>query len=154
MDPRTAATPVQGPDAVAFVRFCYERRRVGWPELYDEMCAVAGRALFHGYDADDLARIGIGLSLFDMPGLAALVRGIVAEEQARRRSPATPAAAAASAPVLVAEHGPGPSEVRVGAPAEVRVEPPVEVRTEAPVELRPEPRIEPRERFRLIAATA
>ena len=28
-------------DAVEFIRFCYARRRVGWPELYDEMCAVA-----------------------------------------------------------------------------------------------------------------
>ena len=25
------------------------RRRVGWPELYDEMCAVASRGLFRGY---------------------------------------------------------------------------------------------------------
>ena len=36
------------PEAEAFVRFCYQRRRVGWPELYDEMCAVATRGLFRG----------------------------------------------------------------------------------------------------------
>src|SRR6185312_60655 len=55
MDPRTAATRVPDPDAVEFIRFCYRRRRVGWPELYDEMCAVAGRGAFRGYSADDLA---------------------------------------------------------------------------------------------------
>jgi hypothetical protein len=85
MDSRTAATGITDPDAVEFVRFCYRRRRVSWPELYDEMCAVAGRGLFRGYDADDLAGLGIGFSLFDMPALAVLSSRIVAEEQALRR---------------------------------------------------------------------
>ena len=85
MDPRTAAARVPDPDAVEFVRFCYRRRRVGWPELYDEMCAVAARGLFRGLGADDLAGLGIGFSLFDMPALAAMAAGIVAEEQALRR---------------------------------------------------------------------
>lgn len=85
MDPRTAATPAQHPEAAEFVRFCYRRRRVGWPELYDEMCAVAARGLFRGYGADDLAGLGIGFSLFDMPALAVLVRRIVDEELALRR---------------------------------------------------------------------
>ena len=85
MDPRSAATGAPDPDAVEFVRFCYRRRRVGWPELYDEMCAVAGRHLFRGYDADDLAGIGIGFSLFDMPALSILAGRIIAEEQALRR---------------------------------------------------------------------
>jgi len=64
MDPHNAVSATPSPDAIDFVRFCYRRRRVGWPELYDEMCAVAGRGLFRGYDADDLAGIGIGFSLF------------------------------------------------------------------------------------------
>lgn len=85
MDQPTAATRVPDPDAVEFVRFCYRRRRVGWPELYDEMCAVAGRGLFRGYGSDDLAAHGIGFSLFDMPALATLASRIVAEEQALRR---------------------------------------------------------------------
>jgi hypothetical protein len=85
MDPSSAATGASVPDAIEFVRFCYRRRRVGWPELYDEMCAVAGRGLFRGYDADDLAGIGIGFSLFDMPALAVLAARIVSEEQALRR---------------------------------------------------------------------
>ncbi len=108
MDSRSAATGAPDPDAVEFVRFCYRRRRVGWPELYDEMCAVAGRSLFRGFDADDLARIGIGFSLFDMPGLSILAGRIIAEEQALRRPVAvmiTPevAPAALTPPAPVAE---------------------------------------------------
>jgi hypothetical protein len=85
MDLRPAATRVPDPDAVEFIRFCYRRRRVGWPELYDEMCAVAARGLFRGLVTDDLAAHGIGFSLFDMPALAALSTRIVVEEQATRR---------------------------------------------------------------------
>jgi hypothetical protein len=85
MDPRTAAPTSPDPDAVEFVRFCYRRRRVGWPELYDEMCAVAHRGLFRGYGCDDLAAHGIGLALFDMPRLAALAARVIEEERAARR---------------------------------------------------------------------
>jgi hypothetical protein len=85
MDSRTAASQQPDPEAVEFVRFCYQRRRVGWPELYDEMCAVAARGLYRGYGSDDLAGFGIGFSLFEMPSLAALAARVVAEEQARRR---------------------------------------------------------------------
>ena len=82
---RTATTGAPHPDAVEFVRFCYHRRRVGWPELYDEMCAVAGRGLYRGLSADDLGGIGVGFSLFDMPALASLAARVVAEEAALRR---------------------------------------------------------------------
>ena len=85
MDSHSAATLAADPAAVEFVRFCYHRRSVGWPELYDEMCAVAGRGLFRGYDADDLAGIGIGFSLFGMPALSVLAGRVIAEEQALRR---------------------------------------------------------------------
>jgi hypothetical protein len=92
MDQRFAAdsadlpAPEKGePAAIDFVRFCYHRRKVGWPELYDEMCAVAGRGLFHGYSVDDLSGIGVGLTLFELPALAAIVQRVVAEDQERRR---------------------------------------------------------------------
>jgi len=85
MEPRYAATRVPDPDAADFIRFCYRRRRVGWPELYDEMCAVAARGLFRGLGVEDLAAHGIGFGLFDMPALATMASGIVAEEQALRR---------------------------------------------------------------------
>ena len=77
-------------DAAEFVRFCYRRRRVGWPELYDEMCAVAGRGLYRGWGSDELNAEGIGFSLFEMPALAALVHRIIAEEQEKRSLPAPP----------------------------------------------------------------
>jgi hypothetical protein len=79
------AAPAASPDAIEFVRFCYRRKRVGWPELYDEMCAVASRGLFRGYAADDLAGIGIGFCLGDMPGLAAIVHHVLREEAAARK---------------------------------------------------------------------
>jgi hypothetical protein len=85
MDPHRAALGTPDPDAVEFVRFCYHRRRVGWPELYDEMCAVAARGLYRGLDADDLSAFGIGFSLFDMPALAVIARQVSTEELARRR---------------------------------------------------------------------
>lgn len=92
MDPRNATQrahpdgPEGGdPEAIDFVRFCYRRRRVGWPELYDEMCAVAGRGLYRGYGADDLHGLGIGFTLFEMSALASLVQRVVAEDQERRR---------------------------------------------------------------------
>jgi hypothetical protein len=80
------STCASTPEAEAFVRFCYQRRRVGWPELYDEMCAVATRGLFRGMCHDALAEIGVGFSLFETPRMAALVARIVSEEQAARRA--------------------------------------------------------------------
>jgi len=85
MEAHGASLHTPHPDAVEFVRFCYRRRRVGWPELYDEMCAVAARGKFRGMSTDELSGLGIGFSLFDMPGLAGLAAKVVAEEQAMRR---------------------------------------------------------------------
>lgn len=80
-----ATAPAVEPEAMDFVRFCHRRRRVGWPELYDEMCAVAGRGLYRGYGAEELSSIGIGFGLFQMPALAGLVAQVVAEDVERRR---------------------------------------------------------------------
>lgn len=84
MDSSTSDPIITSADAVEFVRFCYRRRRVGWPELYDEMCAVASRGLFRGWGKDELAAQGIGFSLFELNGLAALVSRVQTEEQQRR----------------------------------------------------------------------
>ncbi|MEA2610931.1 MAG: hypothetical protein QOG32_657 [Chloroflexota bacterium] len=124
MDPRTAASGITEPDAVEFVRFCFRRRRVGWPELYDEMCAVAARGLFRGYDADDLAGLGIGFSLFDMPALAVLSTRIVAEEQALRRPVAVMIRAdpPGTSEPLLAEPDPAPMRPRPLPSPEIRDE--------------------------------
>jgi len=86
MLPAGDAVSPSTPEAEAFVRFCYQRRRVGWPELYDEMCAVATRGLYQGMGHDALADIGVGFSLFETPRLAQLVTRVAAEEQAARRA--------------------------------------------------------------------
>jgi hypothetical protein len=83
MDSRTREQCASA-DAADFVRFCYRRRRVGWPELYDEMCAVASRGLFRGWGTEELSDHGVRFTLFEMPSLAALVTRIVAEEHELR----------------------------------------------------------------------
>ena len=86
MLPASAAASTWTPEAESFVRFCYQRRRVGWPELYDEMCAVATRGLYQGMGHEALAEIGVGFSLFQTPRLAQIVERVVAEEHARRKA--------------------------------------------------------------------
>jgi hypothetical protein len=82
---RPAPARALSPEAAEFVRFCYARRSVGWPELYDEMCAVACRGLFRGWGHDELADHGIGFGLSEMARLATFVTDIVTEDRARAR---------------------------------------------------------------------
>jgi len=70
--------------ALDFVRFCHRRRRVGWPELYDEMCHVASRGLYHGWGFGELAEHGIAFGLAEMPHLAGLVTEVVTGDAVRR----------------------------------------------------------------------
>jgi hypothetical protein len=84
MDSARPTEAAPAPEAVAFVRFCYRRRRAGWPELYDEMCAVASRRLYNGWGFTELADHGIGVSLFETPTLAALAREVAREDTERR----------------------------------------------------------------------
>jgi hypothetical protein len=81
------ADPVDPPppahdEALDFVRFCYRRRHVAWPELYDEMCAVASRGAFRGLGYAELVDHGISFCLGDLPKLATLTERVVREEQA------------------------------------------------------------------------
>ncbi len=84
MPAAVVADPVGGRDdeAVEFVRFCYRRRSVAWPELYDEMCGVAARGDYRGMSYEQLEGLGIGLALQALPRLAAMVARVVAEERA------------------------------------------------------------------------
>ena len=91
------------PDVAEFIRFCHRRKQVSWPELYDEMCAVAARREFHGWDTDELARRGLTFTLFEMPRMAAWVRLVLARsaeggEPAKERD-AHPAQQAVPQPV-------------------------------------------------------
>ncbi|HEY8921093.1 MAG TPA: hypothetical protein VIN32_00510 [Candidatus Limnocylindria bacterium] len=66
------------PDVAEFIRFCHDRKPVGWPELYDEMCAVAARREFNGWDQDQFAARGLTFSLFEMSRLSGWVRAVLA----------------------------------------------------------------------------
>ena len=74
----------QADGALDFVRFCHRRKRVGWPELYDEMCHVAARGLYHGWGFGELAEHGIAFGLAEMPRLAGLVAEVANREAERR----------------------------------------------------------------------
>jgi hypothetical protein len=78
-----------------FVRFCYRRRRVAWPELYDEMAAVAARGDYEGLGYPELAERGISFTLSELPRLVALSEQVMAEEGDGQATPLGMAAAPA-----------------------------------------------------------
>ena len=80
IDPSTVS-----PEALAFIRFCYRRRPVGWPDLYDEMCSAAARGAFNGWGYAELAEHGVEFTLPKLPRLAALTQLVVSEERSARR---------------------------------------------------------------------
>jgi len=100
---RPAPVRIPTGEAVEFVRFCYARRSVGWPEIYDEMCAVAGRGLFHGWGPEQLAEHGIAFGLSEMASVGAFVSRIVAEERAAAPVPTRGRLARSSAARAAAE---------------------------------------------------
>jgi hypothetical protein len=83
--PQTGSEDGPDPDreALAFVRFCYRRRAVAWPELYDEMCAVAARGDYRGLGYEELERIGIRFALAALPRLAEMAGRVMSEERTR-----------------------------------------------------------------------
>ena len=119
-----SSSPVEAPrlppDAVEFVRFCYRRRRVGWPELYDEMCAVASRGLYRGWRFAELADHGIGFSLQETPGLARIAGQVALEEGDRRGRPFGRASIARASvePELTAVESVGPDAAESCSPVE------------------------------------
>jgi hypothetical protein len=89
------AAELPTPDIVAFIRYCHARRGASWPELYDEMCAVAARREFNGWDQAQLAARGVSFTLLEMPRLAGWARAVLAGMPERRevedhRGPTTP----------------------------------------------------------------
>ena len=96
---RSGMSPAAGDVATDFVRFCHRRRRTGWPELYDEMCAVARRGLYRGWGFAELAEHGVAFGLAEMPRLAGLVAEVARQDAARPRH--TPGASSMRAPHAV-----------------------------------------------------
>ena len=48
---------------IDFIAYCFERRAVEWPQLYDEMCFVASNRLFKGLGYEELREAGLDLTL-------------------------------------------------------------------------------------------
>jgi hypothetical protein len=85
-----AVSPAEGSEgataeseAMSFVRFCYRRRAVAWPELYDEMCAVAACGAYRGLGYEQLEGLGIRFALAALPRLAEMAARVMAEERGR-----------------------------------------------------------------------
>ncbi|HEV8534672.1 MAG TPA: hypothetical protein VGR87_02980 [Candidatus Limnocylindria bacterium] len=49
--------------AIDFISFCFSRRSVEWPVLYDEMCYVASNKLYRGLGYAELREVGLDLTL-------------------------------------------------------------------------------------------
>ncbi|OLB85660.1 MAG: hypothetical protein AUI15_32475 [Actinobacteria bacterium 13_2_20CM_2_66_6] len=49
--------------AIDFISFCFSRRAVEWPLLYDEMCYVASNRLYRGLGYQELREAGLDLGL-------------------------------------------------------------------------------------------
>ena len=76
--PRPGEGELPTPDIIAFIRYCHGRRGASWPELYDEMCAVAARREFNGWDHAQLSARGVTFTLPEMPRLAGWARVVLA----------------------------------------------------------------------------
>ena len=72
--------PAGHDECLEFIRFCYRRRRVGWPDLYDEMSLVAARGAYRGLGYAELAERGITFCLSDLQRLSALAERVAVEE--------------------------------------------------------------------------
>jgi hypothetical protein len=49
--------------AFDFISFCFARRAVEWPLLYDEMCYVASNRIYRGLGYVELREVGLDLTL-------------------------------------------------------------------------------------------
>jgi len=59
-----------------FVLFCFERRPVPWPTLYDEMCYVAGHRLFRDMGYEELRQAGLDITLVGLSRIARLAQDV------------------------------------------------------------------------------
>ena len=68
---------------MGFVRFAYRRRPVAWPDLYDELWAVATCGAYRGWGTRDLEERGFSFCLGELPRLAQLVKEVTRQERQR-----------------------------------------------------------------------
>jgi len=60
---------------VGFILYCAREKR-DWPQLYDEMCRVAGQGLYQGLRYRDLKRLGFSLGLHQLQQTIELVEAV------------------------------------------------------------------------------
>ncbi len=65
------------PLARDFILFCIDRCGNQWPILYDEMCQVAGRRLFHDMGYNELNRVGLSFGLDGIEDTIGLVDSVI-----------------------------------------------------------------------------
>lgn len=75
--------------AIDFILFCFERRGVGWPSLYDEMCYVAGNRLYHGLGYEELREAGLEFTLGELGRTSRLVNEVTRRARSGVLAPAT-----------------------------------------------------------------
>jgi len=68
------------PVARDFILFCIHRHGKEWPDLYDEMCWVAGRQLFRGLGYAELKGLGLSLGLTNIEDTIRKVDAVIAQE--------------------------------------------------------------------------
>ena len=68
--------------AIDFILFCFERRGVGWPSLYDEMCFVAGNRLYRGLGYEELQEAGLDFTLGGLGKTSRLVNEVTRRTRA------------------------------------------------------------------------
>jgi hypothetical protein len=68
--------------AIDFILFCFERRGVGWPSLYDEMCFVAGNRLYRGLGYEELREAGLDFTLGGLGKTSRLVNEVTRRTRA------------------------------------------------------------------------
>lgn len=75
--------------AIDFITFCFERRGVEWPFLYDEMCYVAGNRLYRGLGYEELTEAGLDFTLGGLGKTSRLVKEVTRRSRNRVLAPAT-----------------------------------------------------------------
>jgi len=63
------------PHIMGFILYC-TRQEKQWPDLYDEMCRVAGRGLYQGLRHRDLRRLGFALSLNNLENTIQMIEAV------------------------------------------------------------------------------
>jgi hypothetical protein len=65
--------------AIEFITFCFKRRAVEWPELYDEMCFVAGNRLYKGLGYEELTEAGLDFTLGGLGNTSRIANAVTKE---------------------------------------------------------------------------